>query len=90
MQVRVLLRLRQAVHDGRALRPQRVLLQAGPARAPPAQLPVLPARQGAARAANTVAGDGSEVYQTKNDREVSSGILSTINHFDQTNLSLII
>lgn len=56
MQVRVLLRLRQAVHDGRALRAQRVLRAARPARAPPAELPVLPAGQGAARAADAAAG----------------------------------
>lgn len=76
VQVRVLLRLRQAVYDGRQMWQVGVLWQAGSALAPSAQLSVLFARQGATRFANAVAGiysrSNTTTYQYRDNNEFVS------------------
>ena len=54
MQVRVLHRLPALLQAGHQVRPRPQLRQDGAARAPSAQLPLLPARQGAGRPAEVV------------------------------------
>lgn len=59
MQIRILLRLQQAIQDGRQMRTVRVLCEAGTAFASSAKLSILFARQRAARVADTVASESA-------------------------------